>query len=102
MANLRSSYDYGNNSVVWSDCIDYNPGNPSAELYWFVSAGNWQGIPCDPSLGFNTVDCNQESYFMWWMRNIPGYNNGTLDLYQYNKPNWWQYIVDLDSTIRYN
>lgn len=100
--NTVGNYDYGNNAVVWSDCSDYNPGNPASELYWEVSDGNWQTIPCDPSLGFNTFDCNQESYLMWWMQNMPGYNNGTLDLYQYSMPSWWQYIVALDTTIRYN
>lgn len=100
--NAVNGYDYGNNDVVWSNCSDYNPGNPSAALYWEVSAGSWQGIPCDPSLGFDSEDCNQESYLLWWMQNMPGYNNGVLDLYQYNMPDWWQYIVALDTTVRYN
>jgi hypothetical protein len=100
--NTVDSYDYGNTTEVWSDCSDFNPGNPSSQFYWLVSANSWQGIPCDPSLNFNSFDCKQESYLLWWMQNMPGYNNAASDLYQYAMPNWWQYIVALDTTIRYN
>jgi len=100
--NATQSYDYGNSTVVTSDCASYNPGDPSSQNSVPVSASTWEAIPCDASLQFNTFDCQQESYLMWWMQNMPGYNSTILDQTDNPMPNWWQYILELDTTVRYN
>ncbi|MHB8596318.1 MAG: hypothetical protein ACYDER_05850 [Ktedonobacteraceae bacterium] len=100
--NTTQAYDYGNSTVVTSDCASYNPGDPSAQRFVPVSAATWEAIPCDASLQSNTGDCQQESYLLWWMQNMPGYSNKILDQTDNLMPNWWQYILALDTTVRYN
>lgn len=100
--NATQAYDYGDTTVVNSDCATYNPGDPSSQNYVPVSINTWQSIPCDPSQPYGSFDCNQESYLLWWMQNMPGYGNGILDNTDNPMPNWWQYILALDTTVRYN
>ncbi len=100
--NATQAYDYGNSTVVTSDCASYNPGDPSSQRFVPVSAATWEAIPCDASIQSNTGDCQQESYLLWWMQNMPGYNNKILDQTDNAMPNWWQYILALDTTVRYN
>ncbi len=100
--NTTQAYDYGNSAVVTSECASYNPGDPSSQRFVPVSAATWEAIPCDTSIQSNTGDCQQESYLLWWMQNMPGYNNKILDQTDNAMPNWWQYILALDTTVRYN
>lgn len=103
LPNTAQVYDYGNNTTVQSSCATYNPGNPSALVYVPINQATWmQQVPCDPSIQNNLGACQTYSYLAWWMQNMPGYNNAATDLNHDPMPNWWQYFVSLDSTIRYN
>jgi hypothetical protein len=44
-----------------------------------------------------SFDCDQESYLMWWMQNMPGYGNSTYDCGGNPMPNWWQYTLAFDT-----
>ncbi len=100
--NTGNAYDYGNALVVQSECATYNPGNPASQVYVPVSVNTWRAVGCDPAIQNNQGDCDQQSYLTWWMQNIPGYNNSITDLSHDPMPNWWQYILAIDTTIRYN
>ncbi len=101
--NTRTIWDYANTTTVQSNCETYNPGNPSAQVYAPVNASTWtQKYTCDPSIQDNPDACRSQQYFTWWMQNLPGYDNNIKDLSQNPMPNWWQYILSIDSTIRFN
>jgi hypothetical protein len=98
--NTTQAYDYWNTSAVQSRCASYNPGRPGLEHDASVSVSIWEAIPCDASITANTYDCDQESYLLWWMQNMPGARNSAVDCAQGSMPNWWQYIVALDSVAQ--
>jgi hypothetical protein len=95
--NTTQAYDYTNSTVVQSDCAAYDPGRPALVQYAPVSVSTWQAVGCDASIKNNTFDCDQESYLLWWMQNMPGAGNSALDCAQAPMPNWWQYILALDT-----
>jgi hypothetical protein len=82
---------------VQPDCATYNPGNFGAETYVPVSVTTCRALPCDPAIQGTGFDCDQQSFLMWWMQNMPGLNNTALDCGGNPMPNWWQYIVALDT-----
>lgn len=101
--NTMNGYDYHNTTTVLSACATYNPGNPLSQLYVPVNLTTWiQQYACDPSIQNNLFACQGQSYLTWWMQNFPGYNNTVTDLNHDPMPNWWQYILSIDSAVRYN
>jgi hypothetical protein len=95
--NTTQAYDYSNTQTVQSDCVTYNPGDPGSEREIATNVATWRSVPCDPSIQTNQGDCDQQSYLMWWMENMPGASNTVLDCGGSAMPNWWQYILALDS-----
>lgn len=95
--NTTAAYDYGNTTTVTSNCASFNPGNPAAQSYNPINASTWQALSCDPSESPGSFDCNEQSYLMWWMQQMPGYGNTALDCAGDPMPNWWEYLMSLDS-----
>jgi hypothetical protein len=92
--NATQDYDWTNMAQVQSICGSYNPGSPSEQVHVPVDSTTWRSMPCDEDLRNN---CAEQTFLMWWMQNMPGYDNYVRDTFTNRMPNWWQYIVALDS-----
>ena len=83
--NTTGGYDYANTNSVYSSCTDWRPdGSGSME---FVNCANW-----------SCADEGGLTYYVWWMRRIPGRNN-TLSLQNQKLRNWWDLVGDFDAQI---
>jgi hypothetical protein len=80
--NAVRDYDWANRSYIWTDIEDWTPdGN-----------GQKQRLNC------TRWKCDSLTWFVYWMQNIPGADNGIL--YQ-GRPltNWWRFIGDFDQAM---
>lgn len=86
--NGTKDYDWYNQNQVLSDCENWNPQRTG--VIEAVSCATWNDQACTHDDGL--------SYKLWWMQNLPGYNNG---LYYNGKPliNWWDVVYDFDSVL---
>lgn len=78
--NAERDYDWANPRSVLSDIEDWKPDG----------SGKKQPITCDKWGG------NSLKWFVYWMQNLPGDNNG---LTSQGKPlrNWWIFLGDYDT-----
>ena len=80
--NVINDYDYSNSNIALTSCPNWKPdGSGTLES---VDCSNW--------------GCNTLGYYIWWMQNIPGKDNGLI----YNNKqlrNWWEFIGDFDSAV---
>ncbi|MCX5758074.1 MAG: hypothetical protein NTU83_06140 [Candidatus Hydrogenedentes bacterium] len=77
--NGERDYDWNNPRKVLSDIENWRPdGTGQKQL---VGSDRWEG--------------NSLKWFVYWMQNLPGANNGLIDK---GKPlrNWWVFIGDFD------
>ena len=81
--NGRSDYDWTNREYVESDIEDWQP----------VGFGKKERINSDK------WDGDGLKWFIYWMRSIPGHENG---LAQNGKKltNWWAYMGDYDEAMK--
>ena len=86
--NTTKEYDWNNTTDVVSDCEDWKPDG-SGETKT-VNCHTWQGERC--------LSDNGVSFKVWWMQNIPGFNNG-LTFQGRNVKNWWEFYGDLDTAL---
>jgi hypothetical protein len=80
--NGQHDYDWANRSYIWTDIEDWTP----------EGTGQKQRLNC------TRWNCDSLTWFVYWMQNIPGANNGIL--YE-GRPltNWWRFIGDFDQAI---
>jgi hypothetical protein len=80
--NGQHDYDWANRSYIWTDIEDWTP----------EGTGQKQRLNC------TRWNCDSLTWFVYWMQNIPGANNGIL--YQ-GRPltNWWRFIGDFDQAM---
>ena len=81
--NGEKDYDWANKREVWSDIEDWKPdGTGKKQL---MNCEKWGG--------------NSLKWFIYWMQNLPGENNG---LTYKNKPlnNWWLFIGNFDYAMK--
>lgn len=80
--NGQHDYDWANHSYIWTDIEDWTP----------EGTGQKQRLNC------TRWNCDSLTWFVYWMQNIPGANNGIL--YQ-GRPltNWWRFIGDFDQAM---
>jgi hypothetical protein len=80
--NAERDYDWANPSYIWTDIEDWTPDG----------TGQKQRLNCDR--------WNRDSltWFIYWMQNLPGANNG---LTYRGRPltNWWTFIGDFDGAM---
>jgi hypothetical protein len=81
--NGRRDYDWTNREYVESDIEDWRP----------VGFGEKQRINCDK------WDGDSLKWFIYWMRSIPGRDNG-LDQNGKKLTNWWVFLGDYDAAIQ--
>jgi hypothetical protein len=79
--NAVRDYDWRNRSYIWSDIEDWRP-----------DGGQKQPLNCD------RWRCDSLAWFVYWMQNLPGANNGIT--YR-GRPltNWWTFIGDFDAAM---
>ena len=84
--NSRTDYDYQNQTSVQSDCTNWQPdGGGSVES---VNCSNWG----------RCIDDGGVSWYIWWMQNIPGQNNG-LTYKGKALRNWWDLYLNFDQAF---
>ncbi|MBI4035320.1 hypothetical protein HY383_00060 [Candidatus Daviesbacteria bacterium] len=88
--NANGGYDYQNTTIVQSDCEDWNPNR----------SGRSEDIDCHTWVG--PGGCTDTDgglrYYIWWMQNIPGLNNGLIYQDQQMR-NWWEFMNDWDVAL---
>lgn len=86
--NGQQDYDYHNPNPVLSDCEDWHP----------------YGTGKQTSISNATWNDDEVNYYIYWMQNIPGANNGLTDCSPQDSncvptkrlKNWWTFINDFD------
>lgn len=90
--NTTAEYDWNNPKEVLSSCEDWKPDDPDrGGTSKLVSCHTWQGASCDGDGGV--------AFKVWWMQNMPGYNNGIVCRNGGTVKNWWEFYGDLDSAL---
>ncbi|MDD5120859.1 MAG: hypothetical protein PHR84_06085 [Candidatus Omnitrophica bacterium] len=81
--NGQRDYDWKNKDYVWTDIEDWRP-----------DGGREQRMNCE------RWGCDSLKWFIYWMQNIPGADNGIM----YNNRklnNWWVFIGDFDYALEH-
>ncbi|MBI3465676.1 MAG: hypothetical protein HY000_21875, partial [Planctomycetes bacterium] len=81
--NGRRDYDWANKEFVLSDIEDWRP----------EGFGKRERLNCD------TWDGHALKWFIYWMRSIPGANNG-LEYQGKKLTNWWMLVGDYETVVR--
>jgi len=87
--------DYGYNSperfnYQSTNCVYWWPGGYADIPQVTINCEIWSGTGCPHDNGF--------TYFVWWMQNVPGYQNGLV----YNgvsMRNWWELLTNFDNSL---
>ncbi len=77
-SSASDEYRYDLSTMKENNCENWNP-DPSKSEYKMANCAQW--------------GCSEKGYYMWYLQNMPGYNNGI----EYNgKPvrNWWEALYD--------
>lgn len=79
--NGERDYDWANPKFVWTDIEDWRPDGGERKK---MNCRRW--------------NCNSLDWFIFWMQNLPGAENGII--YR-GKPlsNWWTFIGDFDGAM---
>lgn len=80
--NARRDYDWANRSYVMSDIEDWRP----------------DGSGLQTRLNCKRWNSDSLAWFVYWMQNLPGANNG---LSYRGRPlsNWWEFVGDFDGAM---
>lgn len=83
--NAERDYDWANRRYVQTDIEDWRPDG----------TGQKQRLNCE------RWNCDSLTWFIYWMQNLPGTDNGLR--YQ-GRPltNWWHFIGDFDTAMEQN
>ncbi len=80
--NAERDYDWANRRYVWTDIEDWRPDGSGQKKR--LNCERWHG--------------DSLTWFIYWMQNLPGANNG---LTYRGRPltNWWRFIGDFDGAM---
>lgn len=81
--NAERDYDWANRRTVETDIEDWRPDRSGQKRP--MNCERWQG--------------NSLAWFVYWMQNLPGADNGLRDGDQ-PLTNWWFFIGDFDQAVR--
>lgn len=89
--NTTEDYDYCNSQISLSDIEDWAPDNSGTKTC--IGCDSWTSIPRAWPYPNNSAEAD---WLVYWMQNLPGYQNG-ID-YEGDKKmtNWWQFVHDWD------
>lgn len=80
--NAERDYDWANRNYIWTDIEDWRPDG----------SGQKQRMNC------TRWNCDSLTWFIYWMQNLPGANNG-LTYQRRPLTNWWRFIGDFDEAM---
>ncbi len=80
--NAKRDYDWANPKYVWTDIEDWTP----------EGSGKKQRLNC------SRWNSDSLTWFIYWMQNLPGVNNG-LSYRSRPLTNWWTFIGDFDEAM---
>jgi hypothetical protein len=80
--NGTHDYDWANTAFVQTDCEDWRPDG----------SGQRQSLNCQ------RWSCDSLTFFVWWMQNVPGFDNGLVHQGRQVR-NWWDFIGDFDAAM---
>jgi hypothetical protein len=83
--NGERDYDWANPNYIWTDIEDWMPEGTGQKQH--LNCNRWNG--------------DSLTWFIYWMQNLPGANNG---LTYRGRPlsNWWTFIGDFDGAMARN
>jgi hypothetical protein len=81
--NGERDYDWANPRYVWTDIEDWRPDGTGQKKR--LNCQRWNG--------------DSLAWFIYWMQNLPGANNG-LTYRDRSLRNWWVFIGDFDTAMR--
>lgn len=113
--NTDKDYDYRNETLVYSDIEDWNPERTGEKKQincntWYQYFYNkWpEGYDItEPVIGGSLSSAStkaaktEAAWYIYWMQNIPGYNNNISYLDQ-KLTNWQDFKADWDNTMNNN
>lgn len=77
-SSMSDEYRYDLQTMKENNCETWNP-DPSKSVYKMANCSQW--------------GCTEKGYYMWYLQNMPGYNNGI----EYNGQrvrNWWEALYN--------
>jgi hypothetical protein len=80
--NADRDYDWANPTYIWTDIEDWTPEGTGSKQR--MSCSRWR--------------CDSLTWFIYWMQNLPGANNG-LTFRGRPLTNWWTFIGDFDGAM---
>jgi hypothetical protein len=80
--NGEYDYDWANHNSVWTDIEDWDPDGLGPQQ--FINCARW--------------NCNDRGWFIYWMQNIPGIDNG-ITCQGFPLTNWWMFVGDFDNAM---
>ena len=95
--NTTEHYDYLNEALAESDCMDWTPDR-SGDTEW-VNVDTWGEIDYAWPDGAEDFEGRREAQFLvWWWQNMPGRDNGiTHD--DFVMTDWWGFTGDWDAAV---
>ncbi|BDD05824.1 hypothetical protein [Aureibacter tunicatorum] len=91
--NTTKDYDYLNPTLIESDIMDWNPDGSGEKK--MVNCFTWGNLPYQWPDGLSTESKIEAHWYIFWMQNMPGYNN-ELTYKGEKMNNWWEYKIDWD------
>ena len=98
--NTSQDYDYLNTTLVESDIEDWKPDNSGEKK--MVNVSTWGNLVYNWP---DETDFNQRKesqWYIYWMQNMPGYQNTIPYSSGKNMTNWWIFTADWDNAINSN
>jgi hypothetical protein len=80
--NGQRDYDWANKDYVWTDIEDWRPDGEGEKKR--INCTRW--------------DCDSLTWFVYWMQNLPGADNG-LTFRGRPLTNWWTFTGDFDAAM---
>ena len=77
--NGTTDYDWANTTYIWTDIEDWTPNDTGQKVY--INCTTWNG--------------DSLTWFIFWMRSVPGMNNTITDGTK-KMSNWWIFLGDYD------
>ena len=94
--NTTEDYNYWSTTQVNSDIEDWRPDGTGEKIK--VNANTWGGIAYAWPDGVAPDDLIQAQWYIYWMQNMPGHNNGISYGTEF-MTNWWRFTADWDAAI---
>ncbi len=95
--NTVADYDYENMTPVLSDIEDWTPDGRGEKT--MVNALTWGSLPYAPPYDTPPALNTESKWYIYWMQNIPGRNNG-IKYGDKAITNWWAFTGDWDESIK--